>query len=359
MCSSPPIGSQPATPGQYIDNVGRPLRQPSVRARSHCRGSAAYGRWVSSTMENRAAVFTSEPQAVEVYQAGAWWSGELLGWRHTVDGSCQVWVRVVLDGVEETAWTELETLRLPERHLAMAPEPAAVRSADRELSVARHPSSRREHRADSGSSTASLPVVWDLSVVPDATVAPAGGRRRAPDVPVAMQSGGRRRAPDVPAPALSGGCRRAPEPPASAVPGGRRRAPEETTSTGGRRRAPEDAASAAGPAAVPGRHGVAAPTVGPGNPGRQRTADTGLFPAVSGATASLENVGRSAGPTTAGRSPAVRSVRPAEPVGSASGRANWTAPVGADSERLTRPMRLSDHAPHSRRPRPDRSRPGL
>ena len=80
-------------------------------------------------MENRAAVFTSKPQAVEVYQAGAWWAGELLGWRHAADGSCQVWVRVVLGGVEETAWTDLETLRLPERHLAMAPEPASIESA--------------------------------------------------------------------------------------------------------------------------------------------------------------------------------------------------------------------------------------
>ena len=99
-------------------------------------------------MENRAAVFTSKPQAVEIYQAGAWWSGELLGWRHAADGSCQVWVRVVLDGAEETAWTDLETLRLPERHLAMAPEPASAESAQREMSVARHPSSRREHRAE-------------------------------------------------------------------------------------------------------------------------------------------------------------------------------------------------------------------
>jgi hypothetical protein len=57
-------------------------------------------------MENRAAVFTSQPQTVEVYQAGTWWAGELLGWRHDADGSCQVWVRVVLGGVEETAWTD-------------------------------------------------------------------------------------------------------------------------------------------------------------------------------------------------------------------------------------------------------------
>jgi hypothetical protein len=29
-------------------------------------------------------------------------------------------VRVVLGGVEETAWTDLATLRLPERHLSVA-----------------------------------------------------------------------------------------------------------------------------------------------------------------------------------------------------------------------------------------------
>src|SRR5215212_7394804 len=114
-----------------------------------CCEAGAYGRRVSGAMENRAAVFTSEPQAVEVYQAGTWWAGELLGWRHDADGSCRVWVRVVLGGVEETAWTDLATLRLPERRLAVAAEPSARYAPEtQEMSVARHPAGRRARPAD-------------------------------------------------------------------------------------------------------------------------------------------------------------------------------------------------------------------
>jgi hypothetical protein len=312
-------------------------------------------------MENRAAVFTSKPQAVEVYQAGAWWAGDLLGWRHAADGSCQVWVRVVLGGVEETAWTGLETLRLPERHLAMAPEPASAESAEREQSVARHPSSRREHRAESDTSiTAGLPMVRDLSVVPEATVAPSGGRRRAPEVSAAATTGGRRRAPEEPAVASSGGRRRAPETPAPLA-GGRRRAPEEpaVASSGGRRRAPEDAApAAAGPAALLGRHAVPSPAVA--DVGRHRTADTGLFAAVSDATSVLTVARPSAAPSTSGRGRAVPPARPSQSEEAVkASTAGWSAPSGMEPEGLTRPMRLSDHIPHARRPRLDGSLRGV
>ena len=122
------------------------LRQPSVRARSHSVvDPSAYGRHVSGAMENRAAVFTSQPQAVEVYQAGAWWAGELLGWRHDADGSCQVWVRVVLGGVEETAWTDLDD-PAPARAAPRRGRPSRAsrrRPATQEMSVARHPSASR------------------------------------------------------------------------------------------------------------------------------------------------------------------------------------------------------------------------
>ena len=201
-------------------------------------------------MENRAAVFTSQPQAVEVYQAGAWWAGELLGWRHDADGGCQVWVRVVLGGVEETAWTDLSTLRLPERHLSVA-APASFRGpATQEMSVARHPSGRRARSADGESATASIPRVRELSVVPDA---PAAGGRRTADETAQFASVGRRRAPDTGELPVTG----------------RRRAPESTESpAGGRRRAPE---------------GVAAPSA-PGAAGRHRApgaVDTGLVAAVA------------------------------------------------------------------------------
>jgi hypothetical protein len=278
-----------------------------------------------------------------------------------------MWVRVVLDGSEETAWTDLETLRLPERHLAMAPEPARASSVERDLSVARHPSSRREHRADGeGSATSSMRRVRDLSVVSDATVAPSGGRRRAPEVPVTASTGGRRRAPEEPTVAPSGGRRRAPEtlPEMAAVSltGGRRRAPEDSpvSPPGGRRRAPEDSGSTVpGPAALLGRHG--APAAAAVDPGRHRTADTGLFPAVSEAPPTIGVARQRAALASAVRGRALPSTLPSKPEAGAGGasRGNWSEPEGLESELLTRPMRLSDRIPHARRPRVDGSLRGV
>jgi hypothetical protein len=271
-------------------------------------------------MENRAAVFTSQPQAVEVYQAGAWWAGELLGWRHDANGSCQVWVRVVLGGVEETAWTELASLRLPERHLAVAAQPAAPYApATQEMSVARHPSGRRARPVDPDSAaTAGLPMVRDLSVVPGpSSASSSGGRRRAPDTGELPAAGGRRRAPEEPA----------------------------TVASAGRRRAPEQAVPAiAGSAAPLGRHRA------PADPGRHRTADTGLFAAVPDAAAPVATETRAGSVPAAPAAPPVRGRRLDESARSSTG---WTAPKGMDADLLTRPMRLSDHAPHARRPRLD------
>lgn len=294
-------GGQGATRLLRLVETGVTARDPQRRGATSstlsadvftlCGRSTAYGRHVSGAMENRAAVFTSQPQAVEVYQAGAWWAGELLGWRHDSGGSCQVWVRVVLGGVEETAWVDLATLRLPERHLSVAATAAGRGSATQEMSVARHPSGRRARSADlEVPAIAGLPTVRDLSVVPDLPV--AGGRRTA-DETAQFASVGRRRAPDT-----------------GEVP------------AAGRRRAPDDAVAAA-PAATPspGRHRA------PADPGRHRTADTGLSPVVAQA------------PQPA---PVERDV--------SRGRVEWTAPEGMDAEMLTRPMRLSDHVP-SRRPR--------
>jgi hypothetical protein len=278
-------------------------------------------------MENRAAVFTSQPQAVEVYQAGAWWAGELLGWRHDANGSCQVWVRVVLGGVEETAWTDLASLRLPERHLAVASEQAArgpYGPSTQAMSVARHPSGRRARPADAdGPATAGLPIVRDLSVVPDL---PASGGRRTADETAQFASVGRRRAPE------------AAESPAA---GGRRTADGTAQfASVGRRRAPEDAPARPLPAVPPGRH---------------RASDTGPLAAVfepATSTARVAAVPVSGGPAAAG--PAVRPQEPAARTGT-----GWTAPEGLEPERLTRPMRLSDHVPHARRPRVDGSVRGV
>ena len=295
-------------------------------------------------MENRAAVFTSQPQAVEVYQAGTWWAGELLGWRHDANGSCQVWVRVVLGGVEETAWTDLASLRLPERHLAVAAEPtgpAAFGPGTQEMSVARHPSGRRVRSADAdGPVVTGLPMARDLSVVPDL---PSAGGRRTADETAQFASVGRRRAPEAAEPPVRGR-RRAPET-AESPSVGRRRAPEtaESPSTG-RRRAPEGGPARPATPEVPGRHRAV------GELGRHRTADTGLIAAVS-ETAESATTRVSPGPVGGGPS---RPRPPARPEGSPT-RAGWTAPEGLEPELLTRPMRLSDHVPHARRPRVDGS----
>lgn len=274
-------------------------------------------------MDSRAAVFTSSPQAVEVYQAGAWWSGELLGWRHEVDGSCQVRVRVTLGGVEETAWMDLAGLRLPEHHLA-APEsaaavdPAATQKLPRDSSATRRPRPAVAQPA----ATASIPAVSELSAAPR-----SGGRRRAPEgvgtpapvvAPVAPGSGGRRRAPEGPAAVATAVTR----------PGGRRRAPDGQ----------DDTSAAVSPT---GRHSVPPAVVA----GRHRKADTGLFPAVTGST-----------PT--GGMPPLPGTRLDDTFG---GRARPVRAVGADPEPelLTRPMRLTDHVPHARRPRLDGSLTGV
>ena len=283
-------------------------------------------------MDNRAAVFTSQPQAVEVYQAGAWWAGELLGWRHDADGSCQVWVRVVLGGVEETAWTDLTTLRLPERHLSVAASASAYAPPTQEMSVARHPAGRRARSAETGPATAGLPLVRDLTAVPDL---PSTGGRRTADETAQFASVGRRRAPEA----------------AVAPAGGRRRAPETAESPAvGRRRAPEGNAAAPSHPGAAGRHRAA------GDSGRHRPADTGVLPAVT-ATTERRAVGRSQQPAPRGprSAPPVHTAR-AESAAADRPRDGRTPPAGLEPEVLTRPMRLSDHAPHARRPRVDGSR---
>ena len=321
---------------------------------------SAYGRRVSGAMENRAAVFTSHPQSVEVYQAGTWWAGELLGWRHDASGSCQVWVRVVLGGVEETAWTDLASLRLPERHLAVAGESSTAPAhrgygpGTQEMSVARHPSGRRARPADDAA-TAGLPMVRDLSVVPDL---PATGGRRTADETAQFASVGRRRAPELQAEPPTGGRRRAPET-AEAPSVGQRRGHEVTLTTGR-------------PPVPPGRHRA------PADPGRHRTADTGILPATTEAAPTQagrpeDKAARSAGPVSRPRVPAAPTqaaraqAAPAQAVQALAARAQAApapsaggqAPRDLDSELLTRPMRLTDHMPHGRRPRLDGSLRGV
>jgi hypothetical protein len=224
---------------------------------------------------------------VEVFQSGAWWPGELLGWRHDASGGCQVQVRVVVGGREESAWTDLSTLRLPERRLSVAPGSSlpddAERSTPRGAAVLRDVSAQADPSA-----TVSLPMI----------------RERSPNHP----AGGRRRAAETGAmPALS-----------SAV-------SDEIGSV-------EPMAATASP--VRGRHRA------PADPGRHRRADTGFLAVVPSDEAPAASVRPSA--SSAARTESIPPVRR---------RDSWTAPEGRESDLLTRPMRLSDYEATSRRPR--------
>lgn len=319
-------GIGPVRIATAIDPQRRSLTSSTLSAGAFtlCGRPTAYGRRVTGAMEDRAAVFTSQPQAVEVHRAGVWWAGELLGWRHDASGSCQVWVRVALGGVEETLWTDLTSLRLPERRLGAATE-RAVRGANgpgtQEMSVARHPSGRRGRVAGADRSAPPGPsMIPDLSVVPDL---PASGGRRTSDQTAEFASVGRRRAPEtVEAPAT----------------GGRRTADETARfASVGRRRAPEDAPIRQLPAVPSGRHRA----TDAGQPAAAPEPATSIVGAAAGTVPSGPVVTRAAG-------------RPQEP-GPPSAATGWTPPVGLEPEHLTRPMRLSDHVPQARRPRVERA----
>jgi hypothetical protein len=192
--------------------------------------------------------------------------------------------------VEESAWTDLAALRLPERHLSVAPTLSAGGPVTDEIPAARGPVRLRDvSEGVDLSATVSLPMVRERS--PNH---PAGGRRRAPDT-------GAMPAVVTPAPA--------------AVPAPAR----------GRHRAPAD-------------------------PGRHRAADTGLFAVVTDDGAPASVPARTAGAALV----ACSEEAPALP-----SRSTWTVPADLETDLLTRPMRLSDHVPHARRPRVDGSRTGL
>jgi hypothetical protein len=58
--------------------------------------------------------FAGEPQPVEIYHRGIWYSGHLLGWRHDSDGRCLARVSCVVGKLKHKAWKDLGDLRLPE-----------------------------------------------------------------------------------------------------------------------------------------------------------------------------------------------------------------------------------------------------
>jgi len=144
-------------------------------------------------MDSRAAVFTSSPQSVEVHQAGTWWRGELLGWRHDASGTCQMWVRVVVGGVEETAWIDLAALRLPEAQVDPATASSRIDSrVKQELPPAQAISALRGRPVtDDAATTAALPMIRAEVAAPSASVPDAAAVAPTVSVP---RPGGRRRA---------------------------------------------------------------------------------------------------------------------------------------------------------------------
>ena len=80
---------------------------------------------MSAISGSRAAVFTQPSQNVEVFLEGDWRPGALLGWRHDGGGSCEVWVRVTVDGADRETWTDLAEVRLPEPRSVPAPDTGA------------------------------------------------------------------------------------------------------------------------------------------------------------------------------------------------------------------------------------------
>ena len=71
--------------------------------------------------------FAGDPQPVEVFHRGVWYSGELLGWRHDEEGRCRARVRCRVDGLRHSAWVDLADLRLPGTATAEDdPAPVAV-----------------------------------------------------------------------------------------------------------------------------------------------------------------------------------------------------------------------------------------
>ena len=234
-------------------------------------------------MENRAAVFTREPQEVEVYHDGVWWPGSLLGWRHDAHGSCQVWVRFSLGGTESTAWTDLDTLRLPGAASAAGAGQGAPRPG----------------------------ALSDDTMVANAVVDPAATRQ--------MQRVG----------GATDGSRRSGRP---AVPVSAPSREKRSDEAGWRRAAAE---VGGGRGAAPGRH--RAPAAASGG-GRHRAADTGAFPAV----ADVGPVSEPAVPDRASWPMAMKDKWPVvvEDAWAPSADGPWATPAGADVDLFTRPLRL-------------------
>src|SRR4051794_17406907 len=129
-------GRVPGTPG----GLRHPPREHRVTTEGWRDGGSGWTRACRSVSVQRLTVaivsgheatsaFAGDPQPVEVFHRGVWYSGELLGWRFDDSGRALARVRCVVDGLRHSTWKELTDLRLPERGTrdpAAAPAPAPV-----------------------------------------------------------------------------------------------------------------------------------------------------------------------------------------------------------------------------------------
>jgi hypothetical protein len=98
--------------------------------------------------------FAGEPQPVEIYHRGIWYSGHLLGWRHDSDGRCLARVSCVVGKLRHKAWKDLADLRLPEPQ------------ADPSLPAARSAGRRADERPEPDDETRPHVLLADLRVRP-------------------------------------------------------------------------------------------------------------------------------------------------------------------------------------------------
>jgi hypothetical protein len=124
-------------------------------------------------VNSSAAVSFRSPQDVEVVVAGAWVPGAMLGWRVDATGGCQALVRL-RDAHGQETWTDLAAVRLPERHLSLAPAgadaPGTVLMPVPGQPAVGFRGARRPTRRHGGDVTAEQPAVGPA----------AAGRHRAP-----------------------------------------------------------------------------------------------------------------------------------------------------------------------------------
>ena len=106
-------------------------------------------------------MFAGQPQPVEIHHRGIWYSGELIGWRHSSDGRVAARVRCRVDGLRHSAWMDLADLRLPdpERPPHKEPFPAVRGRRSRKLAspVAVSRGQTDQHRLYSATSLCARP----------------------------------------------------------------------------------------------------------------------------------------------------------------------------------------------------------